>query len=220
MLSENIRKFRMLCNLSQQDLAEKVHVTRQTVSKWERGQSVPDADLLAPIAESFGIRTSDLLGERISEETSVCKVGSEDETACANTSDVSPDKINPAPKKKLKTWEIVLLTLGSPIWVPLLLAAFSIFLSLYVVLWSGIIILWAAFASVLTCGLFGVAGGAYLSIENRDLSGLAVIGAGIACTGLSIFLFFGCNATTKGILRLTKKIARRIHEHFIQKEDV
>lgn len=66
MLSENIRTIRKSKGLSQEDLAEKIHVVRQTVSKWEQGLSVPDADLLLALSDTLETPVSSLLGETIS----------------------------------------------------------------------------------------------------------------------------------------------------------
>lgn len=49
--------------MSQDELAERVHVVRQTVSKWERGTSVPDADSLVALARALGVSAAELLGE-------------------------------------------------------------------------------------------------------------------------------------------------------------
>lgn len=65
MLSENIKTIRKSKGLSQQELAVKLNVVRQTVSKWEQGLSVPDADMLITIAEVLGISVSQLLGENV-----------------------------------------------------------------------------------------------------------------------------------------------------------
>lgn len=66
MLSENIRTIRKSKGLSQEELAEKIHVVRQTVSKWEQGLSVPDADLLLALSDTLETPVSTLLGETIS----------------------------------------------------------------------------------------------------------------------------------------------------------
>ena len=55
MLSENIKNLRMKSGLSQEELAEKLHVVRQTVSKWEKALSVPDADMLLELCRVFGV---------------------------------------------------------------------------------------------------------------------------------------------------------------------
>lgn len=63
MLSENIKTFRKSKGLSQQELAVKVNVVRQTVSKWEQGLSVPDSDLLLALSAALETPVSALLGE-------------------------------------------------------------------------------------------------------------------------------------------------------------
>lgn len=68
MLSENIRRMRESRGLSQGELAAKLNVVRQTVSKWERGLSVPDAELLVGLSEALETPVGDLLGETVAEQ--------------------------------------------------------------------------------------------------------------------------------------------------------
>ena len=67
MLNENIKAIRKSKGLSQQDLADKLNVVRQTVSKWEKGLSVPDSDLLIVLSEALETPVSTLLGETVAE---------------------------------------------------------------------------------------------------------------------------------------------------------
>lgn len=67
MLSENMKAIRKSKGLSQQELAVKLNVVRQTVSKWEQGLSVPDSDLLVLISEVLETPVSILLGETVVE---------------------------------------------------------------------------------------------------------------------------------------------------------
>ena len=67
MLNENIKALRKSKGLSQQELAVKLNVVRQTVSKWEHGLSVPDSDLLIALSEALGAPVSTLLGETVAE---------------------------------------------------------------------------------------------------------------------------------------------------------
>ena len=67
MLKDNIKTIRKSKGLSQEELAIKLNVVRQTISKWEQGLSVPDAEMLISISEVFEIPVSTLLGENISE---------------------------------------------------------------------------------------------------------------------------------------------------------
>ena len=67
MLSENIKTARKSKGLSQEELAVKLNVVRQTISKWEQGLSVPDADMLISISEVFETPVSILIGETVAE---------------------------------------------------------------------------------------------------------------------------------------------------------
>ena len=67
MLNENIKAIRKAKGLSQQELAVKLNVVRQTVSKWEQGLSVPDSDMLIAISEVLETPVSTLLGETVIE---------------------------------------------------------------------------------------------------------------------------------------------------------
>ena len=68
MLSENIKAIRKSKGLSQEELAVKLNVVRQTVSKWENGLSVPDSDMLIYISEVLETPVSTLLGETVTEQ--------------------------------------------------------------------------------------------------------------------------------------------------------
>ena len=67
MLNENIRTLRKAKGISQEELALKLNVVRQTVSKWENGLSVPDSSMLISLAEELDTSVSELLGETVSE---------------------------------------------------------------------------------------------------------------------------------------------------------
>lgn len=67
MLSENIKNLRKEKGMSQEELALKLNVVRQTVSKWEQNLSVPDSEMLVKIAEVFEVPVSRLLGETVEE---------------------------------------------------------------------------------------------------------------------------------------------------------
>ncbi len=67
MLKDNIKAIRKSKGLSQEELAIKLNVVRQTISKWEQGLSVPDSEMLISISEVFETSVGTLLGENISE---------------------------------------------------------------------------------------------------------------------------------------------------------
>ncbi len=65
MFKDNVKKYRKLMNLSQEDLAFKLCVVRQTVSKWEKGLSVPDVEILLKLAEVLNVSVTQLLNNDI-----------------------------------------------------------------------------------------------------------------------------------------------------------
>ena len=68
MLNENMKAIRKSKGLSQEELGIKLNVVRQTISKWEKSLSVPDADTLIRLAEILEVSVSELLGEKIENE--------------------------------------------------------------------------------------------------------------------------------------------------------
>lgn len=160
----------------------------------------------------------DRMEEGLSEEDAVLAVGSVDDIISQLTADDSVFKTERTQKRRLKAWEIVLMVLGSPIWVSLLIAAFAVALSLYFSLWAIILSLWAVFSAFVACSLGGLFAGIVFIASNEVLSGIATVGAGTACAGMSVLLFFGCRAVTKYTLLLTKKSILIVRNRFLRKE--
>lgn len=67
MLNENIKNIRKKRGFTQEELANRLHITRQTISKWEKGYSVPDAEMLSKMADVFDVSVSELLAIEKSE---------------------------------------------------------------------------------------------------------------------------------------------------------
>lgn len=164
----------------------------------------------------------DRMEEGLSEEAAVAEIGPVQEIIdqiVAETPLTKLVKEKIKPKHALRAWEIVLLVLGSPIWLSLLVAALAVVLSFYGVIWSVILSLWAVEAALALSAVGGVVLGAVLSCQGNALPVLAVIGAGLACAGLSIFLFFGCKEVTRGILSLTGKLVLGVKNCFVKREE-
>lgn len=163
----------------------------------------------------------DRIEEGLKEEEAVAAVGKlEDivEQIVADTPFVKIAKERMRPKRRMKAWEIVLLAVGSPIWIAIGVAIAAVILAVYAVLWSLVISLWAIFAS-LAASAVGVAGvGIIYIVTGNVLSGIGSIGLAPILAGVAIFIFFGCRAATKGTAVLTGKIAVWIKNCFIKKE--
>ena len=163
----------------------------------------------------------DRMEDGLLEEEAVAAVGTVDEIISQILADIPLAKIakeKMKPQRRLKVWEIVLLALGSPIWFSLVIAAFTALFSLYVSLWSVVISLWACFVSLAACALAGALSCAVFVIGGNGLTGIAMLGAGIVCAGLSVFMFYGCKAATKGTILLTKRFGVWMKRCFIKKE--
>lgn len=160
----------------------------------------------------------DRMEEGLSEEEAVAAVGNVEEIAAHIKAEIAPEKPEPVKKsRKWKTWEIVLLAAGSPIWISLLAAAFAVVVSLYAALWSVIVSLWAAFISLTVSAPAGIAAGIGYLIDG-SMQGLMMFSAGFVCAGLAIFAFFGCKLATQGAARLSKTCFIGIRNLFTKKE--
>jgi len=151
----------------------------------------------------------DRVEEGLSEEEAVSAIGSADAVIAQIIADTPLPKLvkhKLSTKKRLSPWVVVLLILGSPVWLSLLIAAVSVVLSLYISLWAVVISLWAVFVSLMGCAIGGLAGGVGLAVGGHVSTGLALIAAGLVCAGLSILGFFGCRAATKGAVWLGEKM--------------
>ena len=163
----------------------------------------------------------DRIEEGLSEQEAVSAIGTVDAIITQILADTPLTKLvkeKVKPKRTLKAWEIVLLILGSPIWLSLLIAAFVVILAVYVVIWSVVVALWSIEVAFAACSLGGIVSAVIFTFQGNGLTGLAMLSAGIICAGLSIFLFYGCKAATKGIVWLTKKMALGIKTLFVGKE--
>ncbi|MDD4292095.1 MAG: DUF1700 domain-containing protein [Clostridia bacterium] len=163
----------------------------------------------------------DRMEEGLSEEDAVGGIGAVDTIVSQIVADIPLTKLlkqRIMSKKRLSAWKIVLIVLGSPVWLSLLIAVFAVILALYVSIWAVIIALWAVFVSFASCALGSVAVAVIEFAHGGVHTGIAAIGAGVVCAGLSIFMFCGCKLATKGALLLTKKITLNIKKYFIKKD--
>lgn len=101
MLNDNIKKLRKAKGLSQDELAIKLNVVRQTISKWENGLSVPDSEMLLTIAEELGTTVNALLGETV--EPDVCS----ELKVIANKLEVINEYMVKQNESRRKAWRVV-----------------------------------------------------------------------------------------------------------------
>ena len=163
----------------------------------------------------------DRMEESLSEEEAVLAMGSSDEIAAQILSELQNSQTKNNREKQKKSWsvaEIVLIVLGFPLWFPLIIAVFSVALAVYAVIFSAVFSFWAVFAAFVGSSLCVAFSGTVFLFTGNPVSGIAMIGAGIALAGLSIFTFFGCHALTRFIFDFTKKAIIWVKNLFVRKE--
>ncbi len=126
------------------------------------------------------------------------------------------DKIKP--KRRLKGWEIALISTTSLIWVPLVISLFAVVIALYASLWAAVASLWAAFAALAVCVPAGLVGCIAAMIDANMALGCLFIGASLVTAGLAILAFFGCKWATVGSAILMKKSVLAIKKLMIKRE--
>ena len=182
---------------------------------------LPEGDIEERLA-FYGEMIDDRMEDGLPEEEAVAGIGPADAAAAQIIGDYPLAKLvreRVRPKRRLRAWEIVLLVLGSPVWLPLLIAAFAVLLSVYIVLWALIVSLWAVELSLIVGAIGFPLVGIALICRGEGQKGLLHIAAGVVLAGLSVFLFFGCRGASKGAVRLTGKIAAGIRTGLLRKGD-
>lgn len=164
----------------------------------------------------------DMIDDGITEEEAVSRLGGVDEVFLRIISDIPLTAIvkeRMRPKRKMRTWEIVLISIGSPVWVPVLIALLAVAFSLYIVLWMIDICLWAVFVSFAASFIGGIVSGIVFISRGHLLAGISMIGAGIMLAGLAILMFFISKLAAKAIVKLTAKMMLLLKKCFAKKEE-
>ena len=116
MFGENLKTLRKQKGFSQEELAVRLHVVRQTVSKWEKNLSVPDADTLIRLAEILEVSVSELLGAKIENENTASDVAEQlsrinEQLAIKN-------------RRSRRIWKIVAIILAAIVLINIFIAVF------------------------------------------------------------------------------------------------
>ena len=174
----------------------------------ERLSALPKEDVEEHL-NFYSEMIDDRIEDGLTEEEAVREIGTVDEIVTRIMEDIPVSAVikqKLKAKLKLSVLEIILLVLGSPLWLSLLIAVFAVLLSAYIVLWSIVISFWAVFVSVLFSGIGVILGAIVLICQSFSAVGVTGIGVGIICLGLSVLFFLGCKFITTGIVSVTKSI--------------
>lgn len=161
----------------------------------------------------------DRVEDGLSEEEAVKALGKVEDIIEAILVDTSLPKLMKAKAKSshvLRGWEILLIILGSPIWVSFLIGALCIIFSAYIVLLSMILVIYSvgfAFVAAAVCGVF--AAFVQICVKRDFITALFLLGCGIFSAGIGIIIFPLLNKITKGVIWIGKSILVGIKHCFI-----
>lgn len=160
----------------------------------------------------------DRVEEGLSEPEAIAALGSVDDVVAKAIASVPlghlvREKLSTG--RKLEAWEIVLVAVGSPVWLALLISLFAVVLSLFVSLWAVVISLWTLDLALAVSLAGGVGIGTVLLFTAAPLPALALMGVGLVGGGLSIFFFYGAKYATIGMAKFTRLCVIGIKKLFI-----
>ncbi len=184
-----------------------------------RLKGLPREDLERSL-EYYNEMIADHIEDGLSEEEAVAAMGSIDDAVSQILSEIPLKKIvkeKTRRKHRMKTWEIILLILGSPIWGAILIAMLAVIFAVYVALWTVVVSLWAVDLAIAVSGTAAIAGGITALLTGGGARFLALIGAGLVLCGIAILFFFVCKYASIGTVKLGKLMVLGIKRMFIGK---
>lgn len=185
----------------------------------ENLRGIPQEDAERSI-EFYEEMVNDRMEDGATEEEAIAALGSIEEITAQVLADIPLGKLVKAkvkPRRGLKAWEIVLIILGAPVWIPLLFAAGVLAFAVYVTLWAFLFTLYALVFSMAVCGI-GCMVAALLTASSGP-SLFVLLGSGLVFAGLGIICFYGFGYLTKRVLGLGRKLLLCLKSLFIRKEE-
>lgn len=159
----------------------------------KRLKGLPEEDVQRTL-EYYREMIEDRMEEGLSEEEAVANIGSVEE--------IAEPLLPTSAKRKMKAWEIVLLVLGFPVWLPLLVAAAAVVISIVAAIYAVDVSLAAGCLGGVLCAVV------YL-IQCNWAGAAFLFGCGLVCGGLAILCFMGSNRLMKVCINAVKKLCRK-----------
>jgi len=164
----------------------------------------------------------DRMEEGLTEEQAIAELGTMDEIVDQIVSEVPLTRLvlnRTKPKRTMGAWGFTLLILGSPVWLPLLISAFVVVFSLWLVLWSVVISLYAVDVALMAAATGGIIGSMVLFVVGQSLQGQFLFGCAIVCAGLSILMLLGCNLAAKGAVKASKGLVLGLKRLLVRRRE-
>lgn len=163
----------------------------------------------------------DQMEDGVGEEDAVASCGTVKECAESILAEIPLPKIikeRVRPKHPLRWWEILLIALGSPVWLPIVLVFAVCVMVVYLVLWTVVAVLGCAVLALFAGGIGGICGGGVLVFTGKWPAGIALIACGLICLGLCAFMTVVTVYAAIGAYRLGKLFLHGMKRIFIGKE--
>lgn len=170
--------------------------------------------------EYYSEMIDDRIEDGVPEEDAVAAVGTVDENVAHILSDIPLSRIvreKIRPKRTLRGWEIALIAVGSPVWIPLMLALICVALALFVVVWALVITLYAVTLSFGAMTLSGIIGSVQYIFGGNFVGSALFFGAGLTSAGLAILSFIFIVHITRATIKFSKNIVVGLKTHYAGK---
>jgi uncharacterized membrane protein len=183
--------------------------------------SAMPADDVNRFMDYYSEMIDDRVEDGLSEEEAVADMGSP-EAAVEQILEEMPltklvkEKIKP--KHELKAWEVVLIVLGSPVWIPLLITALVLLLTLWIVAFALLISFYAVVLSFVAAGIGGLICAIPLFIANSPYTAVLMLGAALIGIGIAILFVVSVKPVTVGIFKVCKASVNGIKRMFVKEK--
>ena len=179
------------------------------------------ADDVNRFMDYYSEMIDDRVEDGLSEEEAVADMGSPDAAVEQILEDMPLTKLvkeKIKPKHELKAWEVVLIVLGSPVWIPLLMTAAVLLLTLWIVAFALLISFYAVVLSFVVAGIVGVICYIPLFIANSPYTAVLMLGAALIGIGIAILFVVSVKPITVGIFKVCKASVNGIKRMFVKEK--
>lgn len=184
-------------------------------------QGLSESDIEKSL-EYYSESIDDRMEEGMTEEEAVADMEPPAEIARQIFMDMPLPKVVKAkarPSRPLRVWEIVLLVVGSPVWVPLAVAAILIFGAVYVTIWALVVTFYAVDLSFAVSSLFCLVQTGISLFTRGPLQMAYFGGSALFLFGAAVLLFFAFNALSARLIQLSRSFMQWAKSHLVRKEE-
>lgn len=183
--------------------------------------SAMPADDVNRFMDYYSEMIDDRVEDGLSEEEAVADMGSPDAAVEQILEDMPLTKLvkeKIKPKHELKAWEVVLIVLGSPVWIPLLITAAVLLLTLWIVAFALLISFYAVVLSFVVAGIGGLICTIHLFVAHSPYTAVLMLGAALIGIGIAILFVVSVKPVTVGIFKVCKASVNGIKRMFVKEK--